>query len=217
MTTEERKEKQAEFDYCICDLVYALEHVNQKYIRWTVGKTSQEDDPSSDTAKNYCERVFAYELYHQFRKQMCDNVKYNHFFFNGEQQKDNSHFKNLLNVINKEKIIPDLVLHENMGTYEHGGQVLYIEIKTVHNENVYADLKKLSNLTKTTLNFIFYIFVYVDGTIAELQEKVEGPKIKNNYDELDDDILCICVKDQKANRFFVKELKDNIKNKKHEE
>ena len=188
----------------------ALEHVNQKYIRWTVGRASQEDDPLSNTANNYCERVFAYELYHQFRKLMCDNEKYDHLFFNGEQQKDNSHFKHLLDVINKEKIIPDLVLHENIGTYENGGQVLYVEIKTVHNNNVYYDLKKLSDLTKSSLDFIFYIFVYVDGTIAELQDKVKGPRKKKNYDELDDDVLCICIKNNKADKIYVKEMKDNI-------
>ena len=176
MKPEEKRRKQVKYKYCITDLKYALKHVNQKYIRWTVGKAAQENDPSSDTAKNYCERVFAYELYHQFRKLMCDNKRYDDLLLNGEQQKDNTHFKNLLNVINKEKIIPDLVLHENIGTHEDGGQILYVEIKTVNNDDVYSDLKKLSALTKTTLNFIFYIFVYVDGTLKDLKKKMEGSR-----------------------------------------
>ena len=126
MTAEEKKKGRSEYAFCIRDLCFALEHITQKYVRWTLGKTTEEDNSYSKTANNYCERVFAYELYHQFRKLMCDNDSYQSLFLNGEQQKDNSYFKKLLEVIKKKKIIPDLVVHENLGTHKYGGQVLYI-------------------------------------------------------------------------------------------
>lgn len=214
MSTEDKENGRSRYNYCIRDLIFALEHVNQRYIRWTLGKTAEEDDPYCSTANNYCERVFAYELYHQFRKLMCDNDAYQCLFFNGEQQKDNSHFKYLLDVINKEKVIPDLVLHENTGTYECGGQILYIEIKTKHNNDVYSDLLKLSRLTETNLNFYYYVFIYVDGTFEDLINKIIGGRVKKDYTIINDDILCICIKNQKAVPISIKNIKTEIEKRK---
>ena len=210
MSSKEREEWRSYYDFCIRDLMFALEHVNQKYVRWTLGKTTKEDDSFDSTANNYCERVFAYELYHQFRRLMCDNDRYLSLLLNGEQQKDNSHFKHLLDVIKKEKIIPDLILHENMGTHEYGGQVLYVEIKTKDNENVFEDLSKLSGLAKTNLNFFYYVFIYVDGTKEGLIKKIMGDRVKRDYSKLDDEILCICIKEQKAECVSIKNLKKEI-------
>jgi len=214
MSAEEKESGRSKYEFCIRDLNFALEHVNQSYVRWTLGKTAEEDDSYSSTANNYCERVFAYELYHQFRKIMCDNDKYQRLFFNGEQQKDNSHFKHLLDEINKEKVIPDLVLHENTGTSEYGGQILYIEIKTKHNNDVYSDLSKLSKLTKTNLNFYYYVFIYVDGTVEDLINKIIGGRLKKDYTIIHDDILCICIKNQKAIPISIKEIKMEIEKRK---
>lgn len=210
MSAEEKECGRSKYEFCIRDLMFALEHVNQRYVRWTLGKTTEEDNPYDSAANDYCERVFAYELYHQFRKVMCDNDEYQDLFFNGEQQKDNSYFKHLLDVINKEKIIPDLVLHENTGTYEYGGQILYIEIKTIHNNDVYSDLSKLSKLTETDLNFYYYIFIYVDGTIEDLINKIVGGRLKKDYTIINDDILCICIKNQKATSICIKDIKRKI-------
>lgn len=212
------------FKYCIDDLIYSLEHVNEKYVKWKMGKANEEEktiqaqegllkdkiDPKQ--RESYCERVFAYELYHQFRKLMCDNEKYSDLLFNGEQRKDESFFKDLFKELkDNDYVIPDLILHENLGNIEkHDGQVLYIEIKTINSDDVFLDLKKLSNLSLTALDFYYYIFIYVDGTIEDLMEKVEGVRKKHNYNELEDDILCICVKNNKACHITIKELKERI-------
>lgn len=218
MNREELKKLQAYYNYCINDLKYALEHVSNDYIKWSINVineniTEGDEAQKENEALSYCERVFAYELYHQFRKLMCDNEQYSGLFFNGEQQKDNSHFKELLKSIERDKVIPDLILHQHMGTHEEGGQILYIEIKTVNNTNVYDDLKKLSDLTKTELNFVYYIFIYVDGTLEELKLKIKGQRKEREYDELDDSILCFCVKDNKAIFKSVEVIKNEIKRK----
>ena len=215
-------EKRKEFQYCIEDLMYALEHVDEKYVKWHMGQRKEggitenlgEDEGNmlQSPKESYCERVFAYELYHQFRKLMCDNKRYNSLLFNGEQRKDETFYDDLFKELEGyDYVIPDLILHEALGNKDiHDGQILYIEIKTVNNENVFSDLKKLSELTKSPLNFYYYIFIYVDGTIKDLKDKVKGVKKKRAYNELDDNILCICVKNNKAFPISVRVLKEMI-------
>ncbi len=207
MNQEEMKKGREEFLFCIDDLKYALEHVSQKYIRWTIGNDSEMDNQSVEKNWRYCERVFAYELYHQFRLLMCDNERYSDLLFNGEQQKDQSFFKNLFKELqDRKKAIPDLILHENLGNIENVRQVLYIEIKTINNPDVFADLEKLTDLTKTSLNFLYYIFIYVDATIDDLKSKIYGEE----YENLDDNILCFCVKENLACMRSILELKQEI-------
>lgn len=222
MDTEFVVEKRKQYLFCINDLKYALEHVDEKYVKWHMGQDNGKE--ASENQKNmdgemteslkdsYCERVFAYELYHQFRKLMCDNKRYSTLLFNGEQRKDESFYDDLFKELkDKDYVIPDLILHEDLGNKDiHDGQILYIEIKTVNNGNVYSDLKKLSDLTKTPLNFYYYIFIYVNGTIEELKEKVKGVRKIQNYNELDDNILCFCVKDYKASCLSMKKIKEMI-------
>jgi len=222
MSSEYIIEKRKEYLYCVYDLKYALEHVDEKYFKWHMGQRSEKEisenqkksevEIEGSSKDSYCERVFAYELYHQFRKLMCDNKKYGTLLFNGEQRKDESFYDDLFKELeDNDYVIPDLILHEELGNKDiHDGQILYIEIKTVNNGNVYSDLKKLSDLTKTSLNFYYYIFIYVDGTIEELKDKVKGIRKKQNYNELDDNILCICVKDYKARCLCLKKIKEMI-------
>ena len=217
MTTEERKEMQKKYDFCINDLKYALENVDKEYISWTMGNISpnnakiiqaqntQDKSQDDDITRKYCERVFAYELYHQFRKLMYSNDHYNDLFLNGEQQKDNSHFNELLKSFSKNKIIPDLILHRCCGSIDMGGQILYIEIKTKNNTAVCDDLQKLTDLTKTKLNFAYYVFIYVDGTFEELKKRIKG-----YHKQYDDMIHCICVKNKKACSKSMQELKKEI-------
>lgn len=207
------------YKYCIRDLLYALEHVDNKYINWITGvpkcdnadgdnTNPQKTNEETNKDKSYCERVFAYELYHQYRKLMADNHEYFDLTFVGEQQKDNTHFHNLLNTIQQNKITPDLILHQYMGTPNDGGQIMYIEIKTVKNGNYYSDLKKLSDLSNSQLHFFYYIFIYVDVSWSDFIEQIK--KDKEKIKQLDDLILCICLKDYKTTCKCLRKIKEKL-------
>ena len=211
-----------EFKFCIDDLKYALEHVGSDYVNWTMinmdDKTEalgqdRENTDKKKTKETYCERVFAYELYHQFRKLMCDDKRYWELLFNGEQRKDESFFKDLFKELeDRDYVIPDLILHKTLGSIDkHDGQILYIEIKT-KNSDVFSDLEKLTQLTRTTLNFYYYIFIYVDADLNELKKKIKGDRKKNEYEKIDDNILCFWVKEQKAGYKYIGEITEIIKN-----
>ena len=211
-----------EFKFCIDDLKYALEHVGSDYVKWTMinmdDKTEileqEKENDQKKTKETYCERVFAYELYHQFRKLMCDDIRYRELLFNGEQRKDESFFKDLFKELeDKDYVIPDLILHKTLGSIDkHEGQILYIEIKTINNSDVFSDLEKLTQLTRTPLNFYYYIFIYVNADFDDLKKKIKGDRKKNEYENIDDNILCFWVKEQKADYKLISEMKEIIKN-----
>lgn len=215
MMPEERIAKMQKYKYCIKDLLYALEHVDQKYINWIVGKSNSDKTNNANInheklnkEKSYCERVFAYELYHQYRKIMADNKDYSDLTFVGEQQKDNTHFHDILNTIQQNKITPDFILHQYMGTPNDGGQIMYIEIKTVKNGDYYSDLKKLSDLSHSQLHFFYYVFIYVDVSWDDFIEQMR--KDQKEIKQLDDLILCICLKDYKTKCKCLGKIKEEL-------
>ena len=109
------------------DLCSALEEVSPEYKKWILYNTDASGEVK-ETQESYCERVFAYELYHQIRRIM--DVKptlprYKDVYLNGETVKDNKFFKDIYEGLAKlspkfsedkdNKRIPDLVLHKNLG------------------------------------------------------------------------------------------------------
>lgn len=220
MDSKQLRDGRRNNQFCIDDLLYALKHVDGRYVHWQMLDPEHEEVNNSEISESnklydkekiaYCERVFAYELYHQYRNLMCDNKRYVNYIFNGEQLKDDGFYKDLFKRIKKNQIIPDLILHNDLGSIKRDGQIMYIEIKTIKNPNVFLDLEKLSQLAKSELNFYYYIFIYVDATIDDLVQKLTNLK-KKDYNELSDDILCICVKDQDANKIWMKALKTKVR------
>ena len=84
-----------QFKY-VNDFIAALQEVDERYYTYT----------TTDGLKKYPERVFAYELYHQFRKIMeVKSSDYCGVYLNGEQTKSKEVVPNL------ERFAPDLVLH----------------------------------------------------------------------------------------------------------
>ena len=190
------------------DLCSALEKVTPQYRKWVLYDT----EPSSDTIEtreSYCERVFAYELYHQLRLIMepCPGYvleRYKNLLLNGEQVKNDNFYKNLFGKLSEitdkfkkggnNKIVPDLVLHNKIGTIEENGQIYLVEIKMGENNNALDDLEKLTLLGKSELNSHFYIFVYVDKTINDLKKKI----LHKGFEAFSPDIVCICLEDNNA-------------------
>ena len=196
------------FKVYIEDLCSALEEVSPEYKKWILYNTDASGEVK-ETQESYCERVFAYELYHQLRLIMepCRGhveERYRELILNGEQVKLDNFYKHLFEGLSKlsekfkkegeNKIIPDLVLHKNIGTIDKDGQIYLVEIKMGENTNALDDLEKLTLLTKSELYFHFYIFVYVDKSIDELKEMI----LHKGVDVFSKNIVCICLESNNA-------------------
>lgn len=185
------------------DIKTALNNVNSVYYSWYNHKISNSEYPSEEYQKAYCERVFAYELYHQIRRIMDTNpapARYEDVYLNGETIKDNKFFTDIYEGLAElspkfsdntdNKRIPDLVLHKDLGSTEVEGQIYLAEIKMKDNKNALDDLKKLTLLEKSKLNFTFYIFIYAGKNIDELKEELS----QKDTATLSKDIVCVCSK-----------------------
>lgn len=184
------------------DILTALNSVNSIYYTWYNHKIDNTDYPSEAYQKAYCERVFAYELYHQIRKIMDANpalARYKDVYLNGETIKDNKFFKDIYDGLEElnpkfnaknSKSIPDLVLHKDLGSTEAEGQIYLAEIKMKDNKNALIDLEKLTLFEKSKLNFTFYIFIYAGKNVEEFKEDLS--KIETST--LSENIVCICAK-----------------------
>ena len=185
------------------DIKCAINNVDSIYYRWYNHKDAKTPFPSEDIEKSYCERVFAYELYHQIRKIMDANPaleRYQGVFLNGETIKNNKFYTDLFDGLSEydssfkegvnNKRSPDLVLHKDLGSTIDEGQIYLAEIKMAENKNAFDDLKKLTALMKSKLNFSFYIFIYVGRNIDEFYEELA----KIDTSKFSKDIVCICSK-----------------------
>lgn len=109
------------------DFISALLSVSDNYLIWPYGISTQ-----------MAERVFAYELYHQWRM-LIDGHKYENLILNGEIRKDGS----VIRHENLKEIYPDFVLHEQQNNLNQ--QLIICEIKTsraLQHKNGKAQLKK---------------------------------------------------------------------------
>lgn len=219
MITDEKLLNHPEVDY-LYDLGYAIKNVGSEYYQWKLM------DLSGQEKEVYCERVYAYELYHQLRKIMecpaCMEGKYKGLTLNGEAIKSNTFFKDVfeglyeVNDGKEHKFIPDLILHKDLGSFENEGQIYLAEIKMKGNKEALNDLEKLTNLKETKLNFDFYIFIYVSISMDDFISEVE--KLGNEViKKISDDIVCFCTEFGKFECASFKMVKTQINNKLNEQ
>lgn len=162
-------------DQCsyITDFIDALQNVDEKYYTYTTLK--------NDT--KYPERVFAYELYHQFRIIMEKKSDvYDDIYLNGEQTKSKEVVENL------ERCAPDLVLHKRLYDYKPEDQLWLCEIKMNGNQNAMSDLNKFYEMEP--LNFQHYIFLYAGVKYVDMEKEIKGIKIKKDTN-IYEKIICI--------------------------
>lgn len=149
----------------INDFICALLNVDEIYNTYTTQKKETK----------YPERVFAYELYHQFRKIMEENPGiYKGIYLNGEQQKSKQVVENL------EKCAPDLVLHDCIYEVRPDGQFWLCEIKMKNNPVAMSDLEKFYKMQ--ALGFKCYIFLFAGVTFEEMAEEIRKIKVKTDTD-----------------------------------
>ncbi len=141
----------------------AFRNVNKKYYSSLAFNDYPIDSPEEDRKiyVQFIERVFAYELYHQFRIIMDSFPQlYSHLVLNGEVRKNGFNES----IICKNHIYPDLVLHRNQTTKSKDTQKLFIEIKSksFSNEQLENDFKKLITAVSERLNFKEAVFVSIN-------------------------------------------------------
>lgn len=155
----------------------AFRNVEKKYFsNWAFNE--YPNDSPEDERKLYVqfiERVFAYELYHQFRKIMDSFPQlYENLVLNGEVRKNGFNES----IICKNHIYPDLVLHRNQTTKSKDSQKLFIEIKSksFSNEQLENDFKKLITAVSEKLNFEYAVFISINlnpkDVLNELQKLI---------------------------------------------
>jgi hypothetical protein len=119
----------------------------------------------------YVERVFAYELYYQFRTIIHNNPsRYGNLMLNGETRKNE--LKKTL--INKNYIFPDMVLHKDQKDKSEENQILFIEIKTSKNVTVDDDIDKLYTSVTDCLNFQNAVYICVNSDTGDLRKSIKA-------------------------------------------
>lgn len=162
-------------------LIQALSNVSDFYLGHEEIRMYKDKETN---VKIRAERVFAYELYHQFRLLMKDDCGY---YLNGEIRKSNDVFR-----WEREcGCYPDLVLHGNLTHVDNESQYFLCEIKMSTNTSLLEDLSKLTDFCNSDLAFQNYIFVCIGLSRTELIDIMKGKDKK--YDKR---ILCICRKDK---------------------
>lgn len=156
--------------------------------------------------KQYIERVFAYELYHQFRLLMIKNeIIYKDLVLNGEVKKDG--FKETL--INKSHIYPDLVLHKKQTDNSKEFQKLFIEIKSksISPKEIKNDIAKLITAVSNRLNFECAVFICIYLRFEEIEKHIETIINNQKNDFIVDDLNKIWLLNNNGLKNFKEFLK----------
>ena len=151
-------------DRNLFNLFCAILEVDSKYV-------------DSDIAHKRLERVFAYELYHQWSKKVVRNKKGNNesYILNGETMKMMGYFK-----VNpqKEKAYPDLILHKS---FDHPKcQAIVCEIKRRGNltkggfEDDITKLKEFVCELQNDYTFNYGIFILTGDKMKSILEMMDS-------------------------------------------
>lgn len=144
--------------------------------------------------KYYCrydgsllERPFCYELYHQFSSIQGNDGS---LILSGEPSKNLSCTMNRGKYpspkYNKDRVLPDFILHKDLNDTLPENQIMAIEVKQLYNinkANLENDIKKLQRLV-TKLHFDYGVFIAIGMTNEELITKLKETD-KNIYKSKD--------------------------------
>lgn len=177
------------------DFIKALIEVDGFYYTYTTQKK----------VKKYPERVFAYELYHQFRKIMEKKPeKYQSIYLNGEQQKSKQVVEDL------EKCAPDLVLHNCIYDVRPDGQFWACEIKMKNNPEAMSDFEKFYRME--VLGFQCYIFLYAGVTFEEMAEEIRKIEVRTDTEVYEKTICISAYNENGVKQIHCHSLKEIVEN-----
>lgn len=154
------------------DLAEAIKCVDRNYCKWSY-------DNLQAASKQTTERVFAYELFHQFRSLTDKKAEYSDLRFDAEIGKmteplvDCRYFK-LNGAISQIRFSPDLLLHKSQNDKDIVNQKLIIELKTraVSDQELYKTILKLNHYLKI-LNYQYAVFVNVNMDFDQLINRLK--------------------------------------------
>lgn len=191
-------------------LVDAICSVSEKYI-WYNG---YKDEEKNEDVIAHLERVFAYELYYQWRKLM--DYSSSNLTLNGEIS------KNVYDEIPKEpkSYFPDMVLHKGQGNKDE--QMIVCEIKRKHSFNsgkFKEDIKKLLwyvDKERFSAPFECGVFILAGSNLGECWNKnylnaINEINMGNDYAQK---IVCMYYEANKgsSNKLVISTLYDLITN-----
>ena len=174
-------------DRYFTDLIYAILLVSEKYVIWQYGVDNQMS-----------ERVFAYELYHQWR--LLENQNdYCDVLLNGEIQKS----KSILRRDGAGNVYPDLILHQEQNSLNR--QLIACEIKTEKAiidlyGNLTQDFSKLNSYVEH-LNFERAVFLQVMDAFDTFNKFVKPFLMRQKALITHPDKIYIAIKSGKEVRF----------------
>lgn len=160
-------------------------------------KHTEQDFAGNIVSAVWYERIFAYELYHQFRKLMEDNpTEYPNIpeapnepgnsnksiILSGEMYKNNR-------IYNRKKYSPDLVLHNPC---DMSAQRLLCEMKLKTNPFLLSDLKKIKKMYKG-LQFQCNIFLLIGADLDFLKRKIRVAMYKQLEKQWLMSTICVCL------------------------
>ncbi|MBR5730034.1 MAG: hypothetical protein IKX61_07525 [Prevotella sp.] len=174
-------------------LLQAIISVDKEYLSYA--STNANADNRVDVI-NQLERVFAYELYHQWSL-----LKHEGLVLNGEIGK----------IWNNEDWYPDMVLHGGQADPDNNKIVVEIKRECMVRNNKKAiidDLKKLSGFLvpvdkntqdKKFRNYNDAVFILLKGELSEISVALKDKELMSGL-ELNDNIMCVTYNEKKELR-----------------
>jgi hypothetical protein len=161
-------------------LIEAFQQVDQKYYSWRSIKDFNGKCENQQINSQRLERVFAFELYHQYRKQMEFNSNdFSDLLLNAEPFKSyvyeilaNENYFLINSSTPQHSIIPDLVLHKSQDTVGIENQKLTIEIKAQIEPDVKKDINKLL-LMADKFDFEYGVFITINSKLEYITNKIK--------------------------------------------
>lgn len=152
------------------DIGEAIIRVEEKYCEWAYRNANQDQR---------IERVFAYELYHQFRQLTYWKQDYQNLRFDGEIGKHLNDEIETCGVILKNfnfaqrRFSPDLVIHLSQTDRQEINQKVIVELKSreIGNQELAKTILKLNHYTRV-LNFQYAILISVNTDFNQLTEQL---------------------------------------------
>lgn len=175
----------------ICTLFDAILNVKKSYLEF--------EEPEKKVWVSHLERVFAYELYHQWskilkREKLFSNTK---FVLNAEINKNTNYFGHVGEGVK----FPDMVLHHSQG--DNKGQGIICEIKRKEGFNLKSfrdDIEKLECFLQEDSNYRFAIgaFILVGDKINKIYDKVASLRksmigIRNTTKTVETQKRIVCI------------------------
>lgn len=174
----------------VLTLLQAILEVDGSYLSYADTNANAED---REDVINQLERVFAYELYHQWS--MLKDDKY---ILNGEIDK----------IWNEKAWYPDMVLHGGQNDPDNNKIVVEIKRECMVRNNkkaIIEDLKKLSKFLmsvekrdtlKKFRNYENAVFILLKGELCDISKALEDSD-SNSLSDINDNIICVTYNDKK--------------------